>query len=74
MLTGLSSVSDIATISLGTAGVAILSTTIATPVVIAMEGVALRTGGMSIVFNLICDKVLSSKAWKHIGIMMLAEA
>jgi hypothetical protein len=52
----------------------ILTTVTATPVVIAMEGVALGTGGSSVVFNLVCDKVLSLKARKHIRIMMIAEA
>jgi hypothetical protein len=74
VLTGLSYRCEAATIGLGTAGVTLLTTVIATPVVIAMEGVALRTGGISVVFNLVCDKVLSIKARKHIRIMMLAEA
>jgi hypothetical protein len=47
---------------------------IATPVVIAMESVVLETGGISVAFNIVCDKVLSSKARKHIRLMMLAEA
>jgi hypothetical protein len=42
--------------------------------VIAMEGVALGTGAISVAFNLVCDKVLSVKARKHIRIMMLAES
>jgi dsDNA-specific endonuclease/ATPase MutS2 len=46
---------------------------IAILVVIAMEGVTVGTG-LSVVFNLICDKVLSSMARLHIRIMMLAEA
>jgi dsDNA-specific endonuclease/ATPase MutS2 len=54
--------------------VALLTTVIATPVVIAMEGVALGTGGVGVVFNLVYDKVLSSEARKHIRIMMLAGA
>jgi hypothetical protein len=74
VLTGLSYGCEVATIGLGTAGVALLTTVIATPVVIAMEGVALGTGGISVVFNLVCDKVLSVKARKHIRIMMLAES
>jgi hypothetical protein len=44
VLTGLSYGCEAATIGLGTAGVALLTTVIATPVVIAMEGVALGTG------------------------------
>jgi hypothetical protein len=74
VLTGLSYGCEAATIGLGTAGVALLTTVIATPVVIAMEGVALGTGAISVVFNLVCDKVLSLKARKHIRIMMLAES
>jgi hypothetical protein len=44
VLTGLSYGCEVATIGLGTAGVALLTTVVATPVVIAMEGVALGTG------------------------------
>jgi hypothetical protein len=54
--------------------VALLTTVIATPVVIEMERVALGTGGISAVFNLVYDKVLSLKARKHFRIIMLAEA
>ena len=39
-----------------------------------MEAVALGAGGLSVVGNLICDKVFSSKAKKHYQIMMLAQA
>jgi hypothetical protein len=39
-----------------------------------MEEVALGTGGISVVFNLVCGKVLSLKTRKHIRIMMLAES
>ena len=74
VLTGLSYGCEAATIGLGTAGVALLTTVIATPVVIAMEGAALGTGAVSVAFNLVCDKVLSVKARKHIRIMMLAES
>jgi hypothetical protein len=63
-----------ATIGLGTVGIAVLSKVIPTPVEIAMERVALETGGINVAFNLVCDKVLSSKARKHIRIVMLAEA
>jgi predicted component of type VI protein secretion system len=54
--------------------VALLTTVTATPVVTAMEGVALGTGAISVAFNLVCDKVLSLKERKHVRIMMLAEA
>jgi hypothetical protein len=74
VLTGLSYGCEAATIGLGTAGVALLTTVIATPVVIAMEGAALGTGAISVAFNLVCDKVLSIKARMHIRIMMLAES
>jgi hypothetical protein len=47
--------------------VALLTTVVATPVVIAMEGVALGTGGISVAFNLVCDKVLSVKARESIS-------
>jgi hypothetical protein len=65
---------EVATVGLGTAGVALLTTVVATPVVIAMEGVALSAGGLSVTFNLICDKVLSSKNKKHLQIKMFAES
>jgi hypothetical protein len=74
VLSGLSFGSETVTIALGTAGVALESTVIATPVVTAMEGVALGAGWVSVVFNLVCHKVLLSKARKRIGIMMLTEA
>jgi hypothetical protein len=74
ILTGLSYGCEAAAIGLGMAGVALLTTVITAPVVIAMEAVALRTGATSIVFNLVCDKVLSIKARKHIRLMMLAES
>jgi hypothetical protein len=60
--TGLSYGCEAATIGLGTGGVALLTTVIATPVVIAMEGVALGTGVISVAFTLVCDKVLSITA------------
>jgi hypothetical protein len=55
VLTGLSYGCEAATIGLGTVGVALLTTVIATPVVIAMEAVALGSGATSVAFNLICD-------------------
>jgi hypothetical protein len=74
VLTGLSYGCETATIGLVTAGVALLTTVIATPVVIVMEGVALGTGAISVECNLVCDKILSLKARKHIRVMMLAES
>jgi hypothetical protein len=52
----------------------LLTTVIATPIVIAMEGVALGAGALSATGNIICDKVLSSKAKEHYQIMMLAQS
>lgn len=43
---------------------ALLTTVVATAIVIVMEGVTLAVGGLSVVFNLICDEILSSKARK----------
>jgi hypothetical protein len=74
VLTGLSYGYKAATIGSGTGGVVLLTTFIATPVVIAMECAALGTGSISVAFNLVCDKVLSIKARKHIRIMMLDES
>lgn len=51
VLTQLSYASEVAKVSLGTAGVALPSTVIATPLIIAMEGVALGTGRKSFAFN-----------------------
>ena len=65
---------EITSVGLGTAGIALLSTIIATPVVMAMEGVAIGAGGLSVAGNLICNKVLSSKAKKHLQIKLLAES
>jgi hypothetical protein len=59
VLTGLSYACEAATIGLGTAGVALLATVIATPVVTGMKGVTVGTGAISVVFNLVCNKVLS---------------
>lgn len=74
IISGFAYTLEFASVGLGTAGIALLTTVIATPVVIAMEGVALGAGGLSAAANLICDKVLSSKAKKHYQIMMLAQA
>lgn len=62
------------TIGLGIAGVTLLLTVIATPVVFVVEGVATGTGGLNVVSNLVCEKLLSSKARKRMRIMMLTEA
>ena len=65
---------DIGAVGLGTAGIVLLTTIVATPIVMAMEGVALAAGGLSAASNLICDKVLANKTKKHIQIQMLAES
>ena len=74
ILSGVSYANELAAVGLGVAGVSLLSTVVATPIVIVMEAVALGAGGLSVVGNLICDKVFSSKAKKHYQIMMLAQS
>ena len=66
IMAGIAYALDLAAVGLGTAGVALLTTVIATPIVIAMEGVALSAGGLSVASNLICDKVLSTMTKKHL--------
>ena len=73
-MAGIAYALDLAAVGLGTAGVALLTTVIATPIVIAMEGAALSAGGFSVASNLICDKVLSAKTKKHLQVMTLAES
>ena len=58
---------------LGVAGVGLLSTIIAAPIVISMEATALATGLMGIVGGLV-NKRLMRKAEKHEKIKVLAEA
>lgn len=65
---------DFAAVGLGTTGILLLTTVVATPIVMAMEGIALATGGLSTASNLICDKVLAVKTKKHIQIRMLAKS
>ena len=74
ILSGLTYAFEFTSVGLGVAGVTLLTTVVATPVVIAMEGIALGVGGLSAAINLICDKALSSKAKKHYQIMMLAQS
>ena len=62
-----------ASMGLGVAGVGLLSTIVAAPVVIAMEAAALSTGLISIVGKY-TNKKLSLKAEKHEKIKVLAEA
>ena len=74
VFSGVSYSLEIGAIGLGTAGITLLSTVIATPIVIGMEGVALGLGGLSVVGNLICDKILAGKARKHYQINVLAQS
>ena len=62
-----------ASMGLGIAGVGLLSTIIAAPVVIAMEGTALGAGCLSI-FGKYISRKLYRKAEKHTNIQVLAEA
>ena len=63
----------ISSMGLGAAGIGVLSTIIAAPVAIAMEGVALGVGLLSIVGGQ-TNKKLSMKAEKHEKIKTLADA
>ena len=74
VVSGICYVFEIAAVGLGTAGIALLTTVIAAPIVVAMEGIALSTGGLSVAGNLLCDKVFSVKTRKHNQIKMLAES
>ena len=73
-MSGIACSLDLVAVGLGTAGVALLTTIIATPIVMAMEGAAISAGGLSVASNLICDKVLSAKTKKHLQVKMLAES
>ena len=61
ILSGVSYANELAAVGLGVAGVSLLSTVVATPIVIVMEAVALGAGGLSVVGNLICDKSIFFK-------------
>jgi hypothetical protein len=74
IISGFTCALEFASVGLGVAGVILLRTIIATPNVITMEGITLAAGGLSATSNIICDKVLSSKAKKHYQIMMLAQS
>ena len=73
-VTGLSYSLEAVTVGLGAAGISVLATIVATPIAVLMEGVALGTGALSVIGNLVCDKILYNKVKKHNQIMMLAEA
>ena len=61
------------TMGLGVGGVGLLSTIVAAPIVIVMEGVALGTGALSILGKY-ANKKLATKAGKHEKIKVLAQA
>ena len=61
------------TMGLGVAGIGLLSTIIAAPITIAMEGVALLTGALSIIGSQVNQK-LEMKAQKHDRIKVLADS
>lgn len=58
--------------AVGVAGSALLTTEVASPIVIAMKGTALAFGGQSVALNLIYVEVLSAKTRKHTRTKMLA--
>ena len=74
ILTGFAYAFETAAVGLGAAGVGLLTTVIAAPIVVGMEIVAIGTGGLSVTGNLICDKILNKKLTKHNLIKMLAES
>ena len=61
-------------VGIGVAGITLLTTVVAAPVVVAMEGVAIGTAAISIFSTAICDKILSAKVRKHNQIQILAES
>jgi len=63
----------VVTMGLGAGGVGLLTTIVAAPIVIIMEGVAVGTGFLSII-GLYVAKQLSIKAEKHETIKVLAES
>ena len=73
-MSGISYALDTTAVGLGAAGIALLTTVVAGPVVMIIEGVALASGGLSVASNLISHKVLANKTKKHLQIQMLAEA
>lgn len=73
ILGGVDNVLVVSTMGLGVAGIGVLSTIIAAPVAIAMEGAALGAGLLSIIGTQV-NKKLMMKAEKHEKIKVLAEA
>lgn len=70
---GVDNVLVLSTMGLGVAGIGVLSTIIAAPIAIAMEGAALGAGLLSIIGTQV-NKKLMLKAEKHEKIKVLAEA
>ena len=70
---GVDNVLVVSTMGLGVAGIGVLSTIIAAPVAIAMEGAALGAGLLSIIGTQV-NKKLMHKAEKHEKIKVLAES
>lgn len=70
---GLDNVLVVSTMGLGVAGIGVLSTIIAAPVAIAMEGAALGCGALSIISTQV-NRKLMHKAEKHEKIKVLAES
>lgn len=73
IIAGVDSTLVVFSMGLGAAGIGVLSTIIAAPVAIALEGVALGTGLLSIVGGQ-TNKKLTMKAEKHEKIKTLADA
>lgn len=73
IVNGVDSVLVVTTMGLGIAGVGLLSTIVAAPLVIVMEGVAVGTGLLSIAGKFVNTK-LFAKAEKHEKIQVLAES
>ena len=73
VIAGVDSTLVVSSMGLGAAGIGVLSTIIAAPVAIAMEGVALGTGLLSVVGGQV-NKKLTMKAEKHEKIKTLADA
>ena len=73
IISGVDNTLIVTSMGLGAAGITVLSTIIAAPIAIAMEGVAIGTGILSIVGRQ-TSKKLSLKAEKHEKIKTLADA
>jgi hypothetical protein len=73
VIAGIDSALVVCSMGLGAAGIGVLSTIIAAPAVIAMEGAALFTGFLSIIGSQ-TNKKLMMKAEKHEKIKTLADA